>query len=402
MIPKQDRLPYPGRERFRSFNVMESDIPELPVGSNFVAQMDFADDATQLGTPVNRASQIEYLAASGVTQGGPKAFTLSQQGFELTDGAFIRARFNAVAETDSEDELPTLNVEYTGDYGIYSANRKNPAKSWEAGAWVSLVFSSAWGGWVMQAAGTGEPPKPTRPVFSYTGNYTIFDSIHPINGSGRFYMALYTSGTFMSDMTTTVDVFLVNGGNGGAKSTTAGGNGGTGGKLSNYNGIEISKNVGLSAIVGSGGAANSGAGGATSFLGNTPSGTGGAYGTGGAVGTSVGATGNAGSAALTKAFGGAVAPFNSMSFSGGGGGGGGSHTQATSGNSAPGGNGGAGGGGRGGVGSYGGPTITSGTAGTVNTGGGGGGGGGYSQAGGISGSAGGSGIILIRWGDWTA
>lgn len=261
---------------------------------------------------------------------------------------------------------------------------------------------------------TAEPDDsiPADVIPSYTGNSQIF-------GDGqKGYIECYDSGVLTLNRDTMVDIFLVGGGGGGCRS------GGGGGYTKTIRNISLKKLTEYAVTIGSGGAAGNyngskvtkgGAGGTTSVGEYSVSGgMGGEQNNGAAGGSGGGCSGYSASTAGGKGGSDGSDGFNGVSYSpyipgagqgfstrefidsqlrlfAGGGGGGGNETS--------GGAGGAGGGGKGG----GGKSLSSaiGTAGNANTGGGGGGGGYYQQDRYASGASGGSGIAIIRWGDWS-
>lgn len=275
-------------------------------------------------------------------------------------------------------------------------------------------------------------------VPSYTGNSQIF-------GDGtKGYIEMYDSGVLTFNTNVTVDMFLVGGGGGGAATVLqyGGSGGGGGGYATLFQNVPFSKNEEITCVIGAGGSSGQD-GGATSvndYVSNggkaglggkyvsggsftgSGGGDGGAGGSGGGGGGGGWATGGRGGfngsdgitgessqdAAGVGGTGNGTSTYEFFDttlrlFSGGGGGGAG---PAGSSSMSPrgGGAGGAGGGGAGGNGGvYEGVSPKNGTAGTANTGGGGGGAGGGSKYGNTaaSGGAGGSGIAIIRWGDWT-
>jgi len=274
------------------------------------------------------------------------------------------------------------------------------------------------------------------PAFIYTGTSNIVESIHPTTGNERFYVELLTSGELTSDMDTEIDVSLFGGGSSGARSITAlGSGGGGGGYAANHYNVSIFYNSPISVVIGSGGAAipyttsvatvqitggassfgeysvsggtykpggnvyHGGNGGSGGGSGGSSSISGGSGGSDGGNGANTANQGGSGQGTSTRPFLGDVSPFSSMQFSGGGGGGG-IYTGADNYDGGPGGS---GGGGRGGLGSSG-SIYRNGYPGTVNTGGGGGGSGAHVTnpiTNNGSSGAGGSGIVIIRWGDWS-
>lgn len=266
---------------------------------------------------------------------------------------------------------------------------------------------------------------PADVIPSYTGSAQIFGD------STKGYIELYSSGVLTFNTDVTVSMFLVGGGGGGGRGTggstsTGGGGGGGGGYVAHFLSIPFSKNEEIPVTIGAGGVGNNGgatsvstysangglvgytanggkggdggSGGGAGGYGTGYSGAGGAGGSNGSDGGQggggyqhVGAFGGTGSNSTTYEF------LNSQLrlFAGGGGGGGGNRNGGS-------GSGGAGGGGNGGHGGdrEDGFVATNGSNGQANTGGGGGGAGGsdgYSMTPGN----GGSGIAIIRWGDWS-
>jgi hypothetical protein len=288
---------------------------------------------------------------------------------------------------------------------------------------------------ITEAVRTVTPIEPPVPVLSYTGSHNLVE-YQP----GKFYARLLTNGTLYFNVPVNVDAFLVGGGGSGsyhgAKSRVnySGGNGGGGGYTTNRYNINITSpvvvTIGAGGVDGAGKATtfgalasasgggrgrdgtrpeqdtgiirnggNGGSGGGSTIAsldeggyGGTNGGDGESYtykpGSGG-YGKTLG--GGLGQGTSTQPFEGDMAPFNSMLFAGGGG-------------SATDGPGGGGGGGKGGSDGDRASEMNGGN-GIANTGGGGGGGEGYVRSSedeyvyGTPGS-GGSGIVIVRWGDW--
>lgn len=162
MIPKFDRVPEPGREGQRKLTITRSSIPELPVGSDFTAEVNYDDGATIEGTPVNRASQTEYLAASGITTGTSSIFNLAQEGFELFDGAPIRIKFhtNTVAPF-------TLNVNFTGAIPVSDAINNDKA-NYSINTWAFLIYSATLNKWIIQGTTASDKAPLESPIFTGT------------------------------------------------------------------------------------------------------------------------------------------------------------------------------------------------------------------------------------------
>lgn len=99
------------------------------------------------GMPINKQAMDECLAASGVTAGTATAFTLAQPGFVLADGALIRFRLHV-----DSGATPTINVNGTGAKKLMQDKYK-PMKTTFAGTWVTAVYSSTFGFFVLQGSG---------------------------------------------------------------------------------------------------------------------------------------------------------------------------------------------------------------------------------------------------------
>lgn len=98
------------------------------------------------GMPINKQAMDECLAASGVTAGTATAFTLAQPGFVLADGALIRFRLHV-----DSGATPTINVNGTGAKALMQTKYK-PMKTTFAGTWVTAVYSSTLGFFVLQGS----------------------------------------------------------------------------------------------------------------------------------------------------------------------------------------------------------------------------------------------------------
>ena len=79
-------------------------------GTAFHATITRADEPTDEGCPINKATLDELLAASGTTAGTATALTLAQDGFRLTDGACIRFKLHV-----DSGAAPTINVNGTAE-----------------------------------------------------------------------------------------------------------------------------------------------------------------------------------------------------------------------------------------------------------------------------------------------
>ena len=222
-------------------------------------------------------------------------------------------------------------------------------------------------------------------VPSFTGSYSLFGD------AKKGYIEIYSSGTLTFSKKTIVDVFVMGSGlkgvdgsgtSSGTISYEYGGAGGKGAKGATYTGIEAMGDyvINIAAACSSTSTAN-----ASSAFGNSVRTTGASGGAGANR-----ANGKNGSSGVSIPFGDSNNfPFN---YGGGGGGGGGSEYDSSTavGSSYQPGSGGSVGGGKGAF-------ISAAGAGQTNTGGGGGGGSGTSK----EGANGGSGLVIVRWGDWS-
>ena len=230
--------------------------------------------------------------------------------------------------------------------------------------------------------------------FTYTGNCTVIDDSNPIDGV-QWRIKFLTSGVF-SVLTADwlVDAFLVGGGDAGSSGTTAGGNGGYGGKVLVALSRVLQRKIAYNIVIGEGGTTSNTAGQATSAFGRSSSN--GTRRSGGAGGDQD-RSGTRGSNGYTE-----FLEDGADMYAGSGGGGGGFSSSSSARAGGVGGTSGGGLGGRSGTSTGSNLTGTyirgnSGSSGTANTGGGGGGGGGgKTSAIGGSGGNGGGGIAIIR------
>ena len=225
-------------------------------------------------------------------------------------------------------------------------------------------------------------------VPTFDGSYSLFGD------AKKGYIEIYSSGTLTFSKRTIVDVFVVGSGlrgvdgsetSSGTISYQYGGAGGKGAKGATYTGIEA---MGDYAITIAAACSSTGTANASSAFGNSVRATGASGGAG--SNASYGTNGKNGSSGVSIPFGdSANFPTN---YGGGGGGGGGSKYDSSIavGSSYMPGSGGSVGGGRGAL-------VSAAGAGQTNTGGGGGGGSGTRQ----KGANGGSGLVIVRWGDWS-
>lgn len=97
---------------------------------------------------------ISYVGgANGVTTGTASALVLDGPNFQLVDGALIRFRLHVDSGT-----TPTINVNGTGAKALM-ATATTPMEGTKAGTWVTAVYSSALGFFVLQGSvTTGQGP----------------------------------------------------------------------------------------------------------------------------------------------------------------------------------------------------------------------------------------------------
>lgn len=351
-----------------------------------------------------------------------------------SEGLYIDADGSITSESGGDTMfIPGSKLEQGVEYNfrIFPRNWQNQFQTGIDGSSLHMVVADGQ---------TAEPDDsiPADVIPSYTGNSQIF-------GDGqKGYIEMYDSGVLTLNRDTMVDIFLVGGGGGGSGakinggssySNVYGGGGGGGGYAKNFRNHTLKGNTEYPVTIGAGGAygpssngthasdyiyggnggktsvgtfsAAGGSGGRGTSGGNGGSGGGGGGNPSTGVGGNGGSNGNNGSAGSAGGIGGAGGGVSTRGFmdsqfrlfAGGGGGGGSAYYRSDSDSSDKwnaGGTGGAGGGGNG----LGGKTRDPNQAGQANTGGGGGGGA-YTDAGFYSGAHGGSGIAIIRWGDWS-
>lgn len=124
----------------------------LPNGTKVAtdAQIVLKNPVLQQGMPFNKALVDEVLAASGVTSGSATSLVLAQTGFVLVDGATIRFKLHV-----DSGATPTINVNGTGAKAIMSTKYKPLKASTPAGTWLTAVYSTTFGFFVLQGSGAG-------------------------------------------------------------------------------------------------------------------------------------------------------------------------------------------------------------------------------------------------------
>lgn len=123
----------------------------LPNGAKVAenAQIILKNPVVQEGMPINKISMDECLAASGTTTGTETAYALAQPGFVLTDGATVRFKLHV-----DSGATPTLNVNGTGAKAIMQNKYKPMRAGVSAGLWLTAIYSSTLGFFVLQGSGT--------------------------------------------------------------------------------------------------------------------------------------------------------------------------------------------------------------------------------------------------------
>lgn len=100
------------------------------------------------GMAVDKVAMDECLAASGITSGTGTAYTLAQQNFALFDGALIRFKLHV-----DSGATPTINVNGTGAKKLMQDKNKPMKAGIAAGTWLTAVYSSTFGFFVLQGSG---------------------------------------------------------------------------------------------------------------------------------------------------------------------------------------------------------------------------------------------------------
>jgi len=119
-------------------------------GAPFYATVEYADNPSEAGKPINKAALDEFLAASGTTAGTGDALTLVQAGFVLADGATVRFKLHAAMNKGA-----TLNVNATGAHALVDGLGK-PQKA-IAGSYCTAIYSSTNGNFILQGSGGAKP-----------------------------------------------------------------------------------------------------------------------------------------------------------------------------------------------------------------------------------------------------
>lgn len=103
-------------------------------------------------TNPNVSDAISHVGgANGVTTGTASALVLAGPKFQLVDGALIRFRLHV-----DSGATPTINVNGTGAKALM-ATATTPMEGTKAGTWVTAVYSSTLGFFVLQGSVTTGP-----------------------------------------------------------------------------------------------------------------------------------------------------------------------------------------------------------------------------------------------------
>ena len=122
----------------------------LPNGTKIAqnAEIILKNPVLQAGMPINKIAMDECLAASGTTTGTATSYLLAQPGFVLTDGATVRFKLHV-----DSGATPTLNINGTGAKAIMQNKYKPMKVGVSAGIWLTAIYSSTLGFFVLQGSG---------------------------------------------------------------------------------------------------------------------------------------------------------------------------------------------------------------------------------------------------------
>lgn len=156
----------------RALSTDEDIVPRfnlrLPDGTLIGQNVSFelVNQIVQEGTPVNKATLDELLAASGVTSGTASALTLLQSGYVLEDSATVRFRLHTASGAN-----PTLNVNSTGAKPLCGVNGL-AMESHPAGMWITAIYSEAVDAYI---AAVGMSPAQVSKLNFETGGFTKYN-----------------------------------------------------------------------------------------------------------------------------------------------------------------------------------------------------------------------------------
>lgn len=130
-----------------------------------------ADQPTEAGTPLNKATFDFVMAAVGTTAGTANALTLAGDGgFTLTDGAAIRFKLHV-----DSGATPTINVNSTGAKALKTADGEYMPET-PAGAWIAATYSTTLGFFVCAGSSSKKPdfiPEYMVGLMGWTALYTV-------------------------------------------------------------------------------------------------------------------------------------------------------------------------------------------------------------------------------------
>ena len=263
---------------------------------------------TDGATVIGEMSEIDYFVSpQGTTTGTSTAYNLNigsrYTSLDDMDGVVIRAKFHTTT-----GDNPTLNVNGLGAKPILAENGANIPYQIGEGVWATLIWSSTLNGWIVQ--GWGKKRVFKKEIFTSSGTWTAPEGIE-----GNI-----------------VDIMLFGGGSAGnygyydgivgGSPAASGGSGGGGGGMQHKSVSVIAKKT-YSITIGAGGKGGRGESGGTTSFGTLLSASGGRGrqgGTGGGGGSSINVQ------RQSEAYGGSA----SYDGYGGGGGGGGVYAYQSS------------------------------------------------------------------------
>lgn len=112
------------------------------------ATIELTNPVVTAGMAVDKQAMDECLSASGTTAGSARAYTLAQKNFALFDGAIIRFKLHV-----DSGATPTINVNGTGAKKLMQSKYKPMKAGIPAGTWLTAVYSTSFGFFVLQGSG---------------------------------------------------------------------------------------------------------------------------------------------------------------------------------------------------------------------------------------------------------
>lgn len=232
-----------------------------------------ADEPLADGTPINKETLDELLAASGITTGSSTALILNQEGFQLGNGYMARIKLHT--EINGANS-PTLNINSTGAKPIVTAGGYEFGKI-NAGAWIVAIYDEERDAYVIAETSeivnlphgpiTIDDYIPFFDVANNRGSKVLFSELLQITtgavGVKKEIDRFTESGTWVCpENVTSIDAWLVGGGGAGGKN----GRGGGGGYCHLVREIPVVPGQEYDIVIGAGGS-NDGDGGTTSAFG---------------------------------------------------------------------------------------------------------------------------------------